>query len=145
MGGTHAPRVVAASLGERCGPLLEQTAPGAASHEPEGVRELGDTRCAGDRISATQRMICVTVEVREGPVTRRVRITGPSIRRALALVGGGKPDREVRLVFPIDLDTFFASGGLSRQASMVAEARRFTPTSGAVTWSASETIRGILR
>lgn len=52
-------------------------------------------------------MICVTVEVREGSITRRARLTTSSIERALELAGGGKPGRRVRLVFPIDSEAFF--------------------------------------
>jgi hypothetical protein len=53
-------------------------------------------------------MICVTVEIREGAVTRRARFTTSSIERALELAGGGKPGRRVRLVFPIDPAAYFA-------------------------------------
>ena len=56
-------------------------------------------------------MICVTVEIREGTVTRRARLTTSSIERALKLAGEGKPGRRVRLVFPIDSEAFFAPGG----------------------------------
>ncbi len=52
-------------------------------------------------------LICVTVEIREGALTYRVRVTAPSIERALKIVGGGKPGRRVRLVFPIDPEAFF--------------------------------------
>jgi hypothetical protein len=52
-------------------------------------------------------MICVTVEVREGALTRRVRISASCIERALKLAGYGKPSRRVRLVFPIDPESFF--------------------------------------
>ena len=55
-------------------------------------------------------MICVTVEVCEGAITRRARLTTSSIERALKLAGGGKPDRRVRLVFPIDPEAFFVPG-----------------------------------
>jgi hypothetical protein len=55
-------------------------------------------------------MICVTVEIREGTVTRRARLTTSSIERALELAGEGKPGRRVRLVFPIDSEAFFAPG-----------------------------------
>jgi hypothetical protein len=55
-------------------------------------------------------MICVTVEIREGTVTRRARLTTSSIERALKLAGEGKPGRRVRLVFPIDSEAFFAPG-----------------------------------
>ena len=60
-------------------------------------------------------MICVTIEIREGALTRRVRITAPSIERALKMAGGGKPGRRVRLVFPIDPEAFFVLGDPSRR------------------------------
>ena len=47
-------------------------------------------------------MICVTIEMREGALTRRVRISAPSIERTLEIAGYGKPGRRVRLLFPID-------------------------------------------
>jgi len=53
------------------------------------------------------KMICVAVEIRDGAITRRVQFTSSSIERALELAGGGKPDRRVRLVFPIDPEAFF--------------------------------------
>jgi hypothetical protein len=52
-------------------------------------------------------MPCVTVEVREGAVTRRIRIVAPSIERAMKMAGAGKPGRRVRLLFPIDPEAFF--------------------------------------
>lgn len=51
-------------------------------------------------------MIRVTVETREGALTYRVRVTAPSIERALEIVGAGKPIRTVRLLFPIDPEAF---------------------------------------
>jgi hypothetical protein len=53
-------------------------------------------------------MICVSVEVREGPVTRRVRIGAPSIERALKMAGNGTPGCSVRIVSPIEPEAFFA-------------------------------------
>jgi hypothetical protein len=47
-------------------------------------------------------MIRVTVEIREGALTYRVRVTAPSIERALEITGDGMPGRQVRLLFPID-------------------------------------------
>ena len=38
-------------------------------------------------------MVCVTAEISEGVFTRRVRITAPSIERALKIAGQGKPGR----------------------------------------------------
>jgi hypothetical protein len=56
-------------------------------------------------------MICVTVEIHEGALTRRARVTAPSIERALKIVGGGKPGRRVGLVFPTDSEAFFVPRG----------------------------------
>ena len=52
-------------------------------------------------------MICVSVEVVDGAGTRRVRATAPSIEGALKIAGGGVPGRRVRILFPIDPETFF--------------------------------------
>ena len=54
-------------------------------------------------------MIRVTVEIREGDLTYRTRVTAPSLERALKIVGGGKPSRKVSLVFPIDPEAFFVT------------------------------------
>ena len=64
-------------------------------------------------------MVRVTVEVREGPLTYWVRVTAPSIERALEIVGKGKPGRRVRLVFPIDPEIFFvpAASGARMEAA----------------------------
>jgi hypothetical protein len=57
-------------------------------------------------------MICVTVEIREGALTRRARISAPSsIGRALKIARDGKIGRRVRLVFPIDPEAFFVPEG----------------------------------
>jgi hypothetical protein len=52
-------------------------------------------------------MIRVTVEIREGALTYKARVTAPSIKRALKIAGEGKPGRKVRLLFPIDPEVFF--------------------------------------
>jgi hypothetical protein len=54
-------------------------------------------------------MIRVAVEIHEGALTHRTRVTAPSIERALKIVGGGKPGRRVSLVFPIDPEAFFVT------------------------------------
>jgi hypothetical protein len=54
-------------------------------------------------------MIRVTVEIREGALTYRTRLTAPSIERALKIAGGGQPGRSVRLVFPIEAEAFFVT------------------------------------
>lgn len=60
-------------------------------------------------------MICVTVEVREGALTRRVRITAPSVGRAMKMAGDGKPGRRARLLFPIDPEPFFVPEDTGRR------------------------------
>ena len=60
-------------------------------------------------------MICVTFEVREGVLTRRVRITAPSVERAIKMAGDGKPGRRARLLFPMDPEAFFVPGDPSRR------------------------------
>ncbi len=62
-------------------------------------------------------MICVTVQIRDGGLTYRVRITAPSIERALEIAGEGKPGRKARLLFPIDPETFFVSTDLGPRAA----------------------------
>jgi hypothetical protein len=47
-------------------------------------------------------MICVTIEIREGPLTRRVQITAPSIELAMKVAGDRKPGHRVRLLFPMN-------------------------------------------
>ncbi len=56
-------------------------------------------------------MICVTVEIGEGALTRRGRITAPSIERALKIARTGKSGRRLRLVCPIDPEAFFGPEG----------------------------------
>ena len=51
-------------------------------------------------------MIRVTVEIREGALARRMRITAPSIKQALKIAGERKPARRVHVLFPIDPEIF---------------------------------------
>ena len=58
-------------------------------------------------------MITVTIEQKKGAFTRRVRVTAPSIERALQISGGEASAGEAnatpaRVVFPIDGEAFFA-------------------------------------
>ena len=54
-------------------------------------------------------MIRVSVEIREGALTYRARVTAPSIERALEIIREGKPRRRVRLHFPIDPEAYFVT------------------------------------
>ena len=60
-------------------------------------------------------MIRVTVEIREGALTHRTRVSAPSIERALKIAGGGKPGRRVSLVLPIEPEAFFVTEVPSRK------------------------------
>ena len=55
-------------------------------------------------------MIKVSVEVREGAALFRVAVQAESIGRAVSVIKGRHPDRDVRVVFPIDPEGFFPAG-----------------------------------
>jgi hypothetical protein len=55
-------------------------------------------------------MIKVSVEVREGADHFRVAVQAESISRAVSIMKGRHPGRDVRVVFPIDPDRFFVEG-----------------------------------
>ena len=55
-------------------------------------------------------MIKVSVEVREGSALFRVAVKAESISRAVSIVKGRQPGRDVRVVFPIDPEGFFPAG-----------------------------------
>jgi hypothetical protein len=54
-------------------------------------------------------MITVSVKIREGAVSRQVRITAESIRRALEVAGEGRPGVSVEVFFPIDPEAYFGA------------------------------------
>ena len=72
--------------------------------ERDGVKEMSSAK-----------LICVSVEIREGALTHRARVTAPSIEQALRIAGDGRPGRRVRLVFPIDPEAFFVPGDHDRR------------------------------
>jgi hypothetical protein len=53
-------------------------------------------------------MVKVCVEVHEGDVPFRATVRAESISQAVRIAKGGYPDRDVRVVFPIDPAEFFA-------------------------------------
>ena len=55
-------------------------------------------------------MIKVSLEVREGTACFRVGVRADSIARAVSIVRSDHPDRDVRVVFPIDPEDFFVGG-----------------------------------
>jgi hypothetical protein len=62
-------------------------------------------------------MIKVSVEVREGAACFRVGVRAASIDKAVSIVRGYHPDRDVRVVFPIDPDAYFAGEDEARDGS----------------------------
>ncbi len=53
-------------------------------------------------------MVRISVDVRSGATRFRVAVQAESIRRALEIVQGQHPGRDVGVVFPIDPEMFFA-------------------------------------
>ena len=55
-------------------------------------------------------MIRVSMEVREGAALSRTRVQAESIREAVNITRRRYPGRDVRVIFPIDPETFFIEG-----------------------------------
>ena len=55
-------------------------------------------------------MIRVAVEVREGATSLRETVSADSVRQAVSVMRERYPGRDVRVVFPIDSEEFFAGG-----------------------------------
>ena len=70
-------------------------------------------------------MITFCVNVKEGAVVRRVRITAASMERAVRIAGGGEPGREVIPVFSIDPEAFFAPEGAAERVEHLTGGRSF--------------------
>ncbi len=60
-------------------------------------------------------MITVTAEVTTGPTTRRLKVSAPTIERAIEIASSfaseARGDSSARVLFPIDGETFFAPVG----------------------------------
>ena len=67
-------------------------------------------------------MVKVCVEVSEGDGLFRVAVQAESISQAVSIAKGSHPDRDVRVVFPIDPGEFFA--GASRATGENGNCRR---------------------
>ena len=52
-------------------------------------------------------MVRITVEVGRGTVRYRAAVQAESIRRALEIVEGMNPGKEIKVTFPIDPESFF--------------------------------------
>jgi hypothetical protein len=71
-------------------------------------------------------MIRVSMEVREETALSRATVQAESIREAVNIIRRRYPGRDVRVVFPIDPETFFiedpAEGNSRTKLAMVADA-----------------------
>jgi len=60
-------------------------------------------------------MITVTAELKTGPTTRRLKVSAPTIERAIEIASSfaseAGADSSARVLFPIDGETFFAPVG----------------------------------
>lgn len=60
-------------------------------------------------------MITVNVELKTGPTTRRLKVSAPTIERAVEIAASfaseAGADSSARVLFPIDAEAFFASVG----------------------------------
>jgi hypothetical protein len=52
-------------------------------------------------------VVRITVEVGRGAIRYKVAVQAESIRRALEIVEGMNPGREIKVAFPIDPESFF--------------------------------------
>ena len=52
-------------------------------------------------------MVRITVEVGSGAIRYRVAVQAESIRRALEIMEGMNPGKEIKVMFPIDPESFF--------------------------------------
>ena len=59
-------------------------------------------------------MIRVSMEVREGTALSRATVQAESIREAVSITREHYPGRDVRVMFPIDPESFFIEGQASR-------------------------------
>jgi len=57
-----------------------------------------------------QRIVKVSVEIGSGTTRFRAGVQAESIRRALGVAGARYPQGEVKVIFPIDPDSFFVRG-----------------------------------
>jgi hypothetical protein len=62
-------------------------------------------------------MIRVSMEVREGAALSRTVVQAESIREAVSITRGRYPGRDVRVVFPIDPETFFIENPVEENGS----------------------------
>ncbi len=85
------------------------------------ARQSGAASETGPGGEVGPKMVKVTVEVRSGTARVRVGVRAECIREALSLVGGGYPEGEVAVVFPIEPDGFFERDPAARAGKVGTE------------------------
>jgi hypothetical protein len=60
-------------------------------------------------------MVQISVVVKSGTGSFRVRVQAESIERALEIARWRYPDQECQVTFPLDPETYFAAGNQTRQ------------------------------
>ena len=64
-------------------------------------------------------MVKVSIEVRNGATHFNVAVRAQSIKRAVRIVRGSYPHRDVRVKFPIDPEGFFVAEPAPRRSGIV--------------------------
>ncbi len=68
-------------------------------------------------------MVRITAEVGRGAIRYRVAVQAESIRRALEIVEGMNPGREIKVTFPNDPESFFV-GELAAVAGQIEQEKQ---------------------
>jgi hypothetical protein len=72
-------------------------------------------------------MIKISVEVREGADPFRVAVQAESIGRAVSIMEGRHPGRDVRVVFPIEAEEFFLGSAEKTEGNRIEGDDRLRP------------------
>jgi hypothetical protein len=72
-------------------------------------------------------MIKVSVEVREGATFSRVAVQADTISRAVSITKRCHPGRDVRVVFPIDPEGFFAGDSKKTAGNTAGNTKNSSP------------------
>jgi hypothetical protein len=67
-------------------------------------------------------MIRISVEAAQGAARYKVAVRAKSIGRALEIAGRQNPDREAKMAFPIDSETFFVRDAATMACTVYREA-----------------------
>jgi hypothetical protein len=91
------------------GPLISRQRP------EEALRERAQKRRVAKQQAKENSVVRVLVEVRRGAARFKVGVQASSIRRAVDLVKGFYSASDVKVVFPIDPESFFVEETLAKE------------------------------